>query len=269
LITTDEVAGAVALKIAHDQSLVRRMKIDRRQHATGLKNRASSPGSPADADNEFASFAAQLAARAERLRAGAVPASPPSGPSRAPAPGIDRGEPTSLFAPSSLAADYAGHFLGGCLLLALLASLAVMAVWGLPFQPAKPLPPNRIEQAKASVAGADTVEKAPPPVARPVSLAPAPQEAGKSTPERPPEPSRSPAPSVMPADPAPLTGSEIRELQSRLKAAGFSPGPIDGAVGPMTQNALRKYAQSRALPDAEATRELLARLRTELPPKRN
>ena len=40
---------------------------------------------------------------------------------------------------------------------------------------------------------------------------------------------------------------EIRQVQERLKAAGFDPGPIDGKLGPQTTAALEKYRSSRKL----------------------
>jgi peptidoglycan hydrolase-like protein with peptidoglycan-binding domain len=65
-----------------------------------------------------------------------------------------------------------------------------------------------------------------------------------------------------------LTPDDIRELQGKLKAAGFDPGAIDGVVGPQTRSALRTYAQSRSLQNAEATRDLLVRLNAEPPQQR-
>jgi peptidoglycan hydrolase-like protein with peptidoglycan-binding domain len=60
-----------------------------------------------------------------------------------------------------------------------------------------------------------------------------------------------------------LTPDEIRDLQGKLKAAGFNPGPIDGTLGSQTRGAVRKYAETRAFPSADVTRELLARLQAE------
>ncbi len=34
------------------------------------------------------------------------------------------------------------------------------------------------------------------------------------------------------------TGSEVSTLQGMLKNAGFDPGPIDGAFGPLTEQAV-------------------------------
>jgi peptidoglycan hydrolase-like protein with peptidoglycan-binding domain len=62
-----------------------------------------------------------------------------------------------------------------------------------------------------------------------------------------------------------LTPDEIRELQGKLKAAGFNPGAVDGTIGRQTRSAVREYAGARALPNADATRELLLRLKAEAP----
>ena len=62
----------------------------------------------------------------------------------------------------------------------------------------------------------------------------------------------------------PLSKDEIKELQGKLGAAGFTAGPIDGVVGPQTQAALRRYAQSRSLAKPpKPTQETLLRLRSE------
>lgn len=42
-------------------------------------------------------------------------------------------------------------------------------------------------------------------------------------------------------------GPAVSDLQSRLKAAGFDPGPIDGDFGPRTQAAVRAFQSSRGL----------------------
>src|SRR5689334_24592832 len=57
---------------------------------------------------------------------------------------------------------------------------------------------------------------------------------------------------------APLTKDEIKEMQGKLGAAGFTAGPIDGIVGPQTQAALRRYTQARSLPTPEPTQEVLS-----------
>jgi peptidoglycan hydrolase-like protein with peptidoglycan-binding domain len=240
------------------------MKIDLPQHPTGVHKEASLPTSPAD-DDRYASFAAQLAARAERLAAAA------SAPSSYPE------EPASHFPFSLLASGRAGHVWTGFLLL-LFISVSVLAVWGLPFQPSEPLPSNRNEQAKAGVPSTGKPEsKVSPPVSAPpaaaalVSAPPASPRTASPPPISPPTgplPVASPAlqmPSTAQPSPAPLTPDEIRELQGKLKAAGFNPGSIDGTIGRQTRSAIRQYAEARALPNADATRELLVRLKAEAP----
>jgi peptidoglycan hydrolase-like protein with peptidoglycan-binding domain len=74
------------------------------------------------------------------------------------------------------------------------------------------------------------------------------------------------APAVQPASKdkaGPLAWDEARELQSRLKAAGFDPGPIDGIVGPRTTEAARRYGEARTLRASDPSRDLLVRLRGE------
>ena len=59
-----------------------------------------------------------------------------------------------------------------------------------------------------------------------------------------------------------LTGDERRELQQRLRAAGFDPQAIDGRIGPLTIGAIRRYQLANNLtPDGYASVRLLNRLR--------
>jgi peptidoglycan hydrolase-like protein with peptidoglycan-binding domain len=89
------------------------------------------------------------------------------------------------------------------------------------------------------------------------------------TPQSTPEfPRVSQIPSTAEAASAPLTPDEIRELQGKLKGAGFDPGATDGVVGRQTRSAMRDYAQARSLPNADATRDLLVRLNAESPKQR-
>jgi peptidoglycan hydrolase-like protein with peptidoglycan-binding domain len=243
------------------------MKIDPPQHPAGLRKKASPLRSPADDDNEYASFAAQLAARAERLAAAA--ASAPAGYPE---------EPASHFPFSLLASGRAGHVWAGFLLLLLFIGISFLAVGGLPFQPSELLPSSLTEQAKAGVPSTGKPEakvslpvSAPPAAAALVSLAPASPRMASPPPVSPPTgslPVASPAlqmPSTVQPSPAPLTPDEIRELQSKLRAAGFNPGGIDGTIGRQTRSAVREYAGARALPNADATREMLVRLKAEAP----
>jgi hypothetical protein len=259
-----------------------------RRMKSGLQDKASSPGSPTSTDSEFAaalaaqlaaqaerfhkaspanadddfekSLAAKLAARSERLRAAAS--------STPPASGIDLGEATDRFS-SLLASSRAGHIWVGFLLLMLLAGAAVVAIWGLPFPPSEPLPSSHIEQAKAAVPRADAMPAKVPPLASAPAVSPSP--ASPSSPTTSAQPSASSAPQiplVAQAKSAPLKADEIRELQGKLKALSFDPGPVDGVVGPMTLSAIRKYSEARAIASPEATRDLLVRLRSESPPKK-
>lgn len=66
---------------------------------------------------------------------------------------------------------------------------------------------------------------------------------------------------------AQMPTAEVRELQSRLRAMGFNPGPVDGVVGPLTENAAQQYQRARGLEVTGAVdSNLLAQLRQEPPP---
>ena len=59
-----------------------------------------------------------------------------------------------------------------------------------------------------------------------------------------------------------LTGTQMRELQTRLKKMGYDVGEIDGKIGEAGRAALRAYQQaSGQVPDGYPTPALLARLR--------
>ena len=254
------------------------MKIDLPQQATGLQERASSRRAPANAENEFGYLNDLLAERSARLRTSSFSTQH-----------INAIEPTSHFALGSLRG---GHILVGSLLLILFASLAVVSVWGLPFQLSQLLPISRAEPDKPAATTSDKTEQqavlpisAPSPSATsarstsaspPIAAPPAPpplvsQEPDKSTSELPLDSSAaaiSTPPSVSPG-PAPLTGGDkIRELQNLLKTAGFDPGPVDGIAGPLTLSAVRKFAEARNIASADLTQDLLTRLRTEAQFKR-
>ncbi|MBS0521555.1 MAG: peptidoglycan-binding protein [Proteobacteria bacterium] len=60
----------------------------------------------------------------------------------------------------------------------------------------------------------------------------------------------------------PLNAAEVLEVQGRLYAFGFDPGPVDGTPGPMTHAAAALYQRYRGLPqNGEIDRILLERLR--------
>lgn len=72
------------------------------------------------------------------------------------------------------------------------------------------------------------------------------------------------APTVVlyPGDGYLASGSRlVRGLQRHLAAAGFSPGPIDGRYGPLTERAVARFQASRHLPvDGIARRQTVDRL---------
>ncbi|MEQ8660907.1 MAG: peptidoglycan-binding domain-containing protein, partial [Gammaproteobacteria bacterium] len=45
-----------------------------------------------------------------------------------------------------------------------------------------------------------------------------------------------------------MTSTTIMDIQRRLRAAGFDPGPIDGVIGAQTMNAVNRFQQARELP---------------------
>jgi N-acetylmuramoyl-L-alanine amidase len=50
----------------------------------------------------------------------------------------------------------------------------------------------------------------------------------------------------------PMTGSAVRQVQQQLRAAGFSPGKIDGSYGNRTMTAVSAFQKSKGLvPDGE------------------
>jgi peptidoglycan hydrolase-like protein with peptidoglycan-binding domain len=244
------------------------MKIERPPHPADVRRaelpkKASSIRTSADGVKEYASFSAQLAARTEKLRADA-----------AAAPRTDWEEFTEP-SPGFLSRRALAIGGGG---LSLLALSGALIVWGPSFESRRSLSPNRIEQAKADVPSAARPEaKIKPPEPAPVAVTPitppappppARQDIVKSnvdiTPASPPMPPTAPATVQALATAVPLTRDEIRDLQGRLKVAGFDPGPVDGSLGTQTRGAARKYAEARVLPNAD-TRELLSRLKTEQP----
>ena len=48
-----------------------------------------------------------------------------------------------------------------------------------------------------------------------------------------------------------LSSEKIRQEQSRLRGAGFDPGPIDGILGPKTKAAMQRYQKSLALKNSK------------------
>jgi peptidoglycan hydrolase-like protein with peptidoglycan-binding domain len=223
---------------------------------------------PTDRDDEFAAFVAQFAARGDRCRAYSLEAEGTE-------PTVQQTESTNCsfssllgLGRSLLASSSAGHLGAGGLLLGL---LIVAFFLGGPFQPSRPPLSSRVQQEKA---GGPSTDKSEAKALLPVSVPPVSaaavssslvslphEERDKSAPIDPPATSQTPP--IVHSEAAPLTPDEIRDLQGKLKAAGFNPGPIDGTLGSQTRGAVRKYAETRAFPSADVTRELLARLQAE------
>jgi putative peptidoglycan binding protein len=79
-----------------------------------------------------------------------------------------------------------------------------------------------------------------------------------------------PAAPVIVAAPEPtvskgkLEGYEIMEIQTRLKALGLNPGPLDGLSGAQTVTAIKQYEASKSRPQTgKLDRDLLKQLRQE------
>jgi DNA-binding NarL/FixJ family response regulator len=65
----------------------------------------------------------------------------------------------------------------------------------------------------------------------------------------------------------PLRRDEAREVQARLRSLGFNPGPVDGAPGARTEDAIMRYQQNRGQPQSgKVDRELLEQLRQDPAP---
>jgi peptidoglycan hydrolase-like protein with peptidoglycan-binding domain len=61
-----------------------------------------------------------------------------------------------------------------------------------------------------------------------------------------------------------LEGYEVMEIQSRLKAAGLNPGPLDGVAGGQTRSAIKEYEAAKGQPSTgKLDRALLQQLRQE------
>jgi hypothetical protein len=138
------------------------------------------------------------------------------------------------------------------------AIIGYAIAWFLYFEPSQNVTAKPIVEAKPQLTQTATPSEPPPPARPEVTEAtPMPMPApAAATPVAPPV-------TVAAAPSRSLSREEIKELQGKLGAAGFTAGPVDGVVGPQTQAALRRYAQSRSLAKPEATEETLLRLRSE------
>ena len=109
--------------------------------------------------------------------------------------------------------------------------------------------------------------------AAPAPAAAAPAAAAQAVPDSSVAAAAPPAAVAAQAAPDPSTAAAqmptaaVREMQGRLRAMGFNPGPVDGIVGPLTENAAQQYQRARGLQVTGAVdRNLLAQLRRETPP---
>lgn len=137
-----------------------------------------------------------------------------------------------------------------------LAIIGYVIAWFLYFEPSQNVTAKPAVEIKQEVAQAASPIEPPPPARPEVAEA-------KPSPAVTPVPPAPPVAVAVVAPSRPLSKDEIKELQGKLSAAGFTAGPIDGVVGPQTQAALRRYAQSRSLAKPDATQETLLRLRSE------
>jgi type IV secretory pathway VirB10-like protein len=145
-----------------------------------------------------------------------------------------------------------------------LAILGYVIAWFLYFEPSQNVTAKPAVEVKQEVTQAATPIELPPPARPEVAEAkPAPMPAPAPAPAATPVAPAAPAAVAVVLPSRPLSKDEVKELQGKLGAAGFSAGPIDGIVGPQTQAALRRYAQSRSLAKPDATQETLLRLRSE------
>jgi hypothetical protein len=123
-------------------------------------------------------------------------------------------------------------------------------------------------ESQVVMASAPPVQ-APPPVTSEAPRAeepPPPPPAVEAQPSAPPPPQQTPAASEPPPAPTPaappLNRAEIREVQKRLLAFGFDPGPIDGVSGRQTEIATQHYLEARGQPQMPPTEpQLLENLR--------
>ena len=161
--------------------------------------------------------------------------------------------------PSILGALDSASALRRALSIVPLAIIGYVIAWFLYFEPSQNVTAKSAVEAKPEVIQAAAPIVPPPPPVAEAKPAPTPAPAATAT------PASAPPPAVAVATPSrPLSKDEIKELQGKLGAAGFTAGPIDGIVGPQTQAALRRYAQSRSIAKPpEPTQETLLRLRSE------
>ena len=249
---------------------------------------ADDPASPsADGENEFAAFAEQFANRAERLRQAR----------------IDEPSRHAVEAVTDVEGSRAATVWVGALLLSGLAAAALFvwswpiaaitgssaggresaAVEASPRPVSEPqqaanvaLPPLHVALSPPASARSDPapVPPSPPAPTAHATDAATPAEAAAPLPAETAATkiadvtaattkSAAPRAAATSSNSTPLSSQEVRELQTRLQAAGFHPGAIDGVVGPRTSDAARRYGEARRLASTDPARDMLVRLRAE------
>jgi hypothetical protein len=122
-----------------------------------------------------------------------------------------------------------------------------------------------VESSQAPRTMAAVVPSPPEPVPPPNADALAPNRPVTADP---PPPSVPPIIIAAPETAVPQKGKleayEVMEIQTRLKAAGLNPGPLDGLVGGQTASAIKEYEAAKGKPlTGKPDRALLLQLRQE------
>ena len=216
-------------------------------HAAG-----PAPGGPRPGDrNEFTDAVARMFEQRQQ-----------SAPAFAPALRDDTPVRDDVEEPATAHASLLGTLVGASALRRALSIVPVAIIgyaiaWFLYVEPSQKVTAKPVVEPKPEVTQVAAPREAARPEVAEAKPAPAPPPA-VTVPVAP-----SPPPATAAAPSRPLSRDEIKELQGKLGEAGFAAGPIDGVVGPLTEAALRRYAESRRLAKPEASEETLLRLRSE------
>lgn len=154
------------------------------------------------------------------------------------------------------------------------AALAAGIAWLVVFISASPEPQPHTTASRERLATVEAAAAAPTRAATaPIPIAPAPSVPAPSIADPASVTLASADPATVGSTPpapelASLSDGEVREVQSRLRSFGFSPGPLDGTAGPMTRAAIMRYQQERGLAQIGAVdRDLLDQLRQDPAPQ--